>query len=582
MPKKGDDKLIYYDNKEFNTDIEYEFYILHKYLAKHYGEKSAIELLKVNKNDLDSLAVALGEKDIAFFNLYFMSDTFVVKDSNTARTLSAEHYNLWSTADDIFINDKYDKCCIIEPRGLAKTTTFNMANSVWLHCYKKSKFTLIGAKTDNDAAQFLDSIKRIFSENKKIIDNFGLLIDKKNYTVNANEVEFTNDTYIRTVGSGTSVRGANWGGIRPTVVICDDYQSEQDILTDSARDKKYDKFLKEVEQVGDKAVYRRGKKIKQATKIIAIGTVLHIDCLMSRLSRNNDYYTILRQAIILKDGQTVEDIFESELWQQCHDIYFDEKLNKDLRKSAAKQFYEEHKDEMQFDVLWSEKWDCFNDLAVPYWENRKAFFSELMNDATSIGEKWFKSVRTQTTEEIETHKFTKTMLSIDPASTTNKKSDSVNMFVGSKATNDFTYIRDIVHKKLSFSRYCETAVEVLERNLDVTHINIEKNTFQGADVIRIKELIAESPILRNKKYEWINEMQKKNKDEKISTIVDAVNNGQIIIVSDKEDSKKAIDEILDFQGQLYSPHDDAPDNLAELENKLKTIKTMASFNIIYR
>ena len=139
-------KLIYYDNLEFNTESEYEVYLLNKYLSKHYNSEASETLLKANCSDLDGLAIALGEKDIAFFCLYFMSDTFVVKDSNTSRNLSAEHYNLWSTADDIFINDKHDKCCIIEPRGLAKTTTFNMANSVWLHCYKKSKFTLIGAK----------------------------------------------------------------------------------------------------------------------------------------------------------------------------------------------------------------------------------------------------------------------------------------------------------------------------------------------------------------------------------------------------------------------------------------------------
>ena len=28
---------------------------------------------------------------------------------------------------------------------------------------------------------------------------------------------------------------------------------------------------------------------------------------------------------------------------------------------------------------------------------------------------------------------------------------------------------------MSFDQYCNKAVEVLERNLDVTHINIEKN-----------------------------------------------------------------------------------------------------------
>ncbi|AIY80815.1 putative 6-phospho-beta-glucosidase BglA [Clostridium botulinum 202F] len=584
--------MIYFDNLKFDTELKYEVYLLNKYLTKHYNSKTSKALLEANNNNLDELARALGEIDIEFFCLYFMSDTFVVKDSNVARQLSKGHYELWDIANDIFIKDKHDKAAIIEPRGFAKTTIFDMAVSVWLHCYKKSLFTLLGAKTDTDATQFLDSIKKVFNENKKIIKCFDKLINAKKFTVNANEVEFTNGTYIKTVGSGTSVRGANWGGIRPTVFIGDDFQDEKNILTDTARDKQYSKWTKEIEEVGDKAVFRNGKKIKSATKVIAIGTVLHIDCLMSRLSRNNDYYTILRRAIILESGQTVEDIFEygetvenefkPGLWLQCHDIYFDEKLNKDERKSKAKQFYEDHKEEMQFPVWWPEKWDCFNDLAVKYWENRVAFMSELMNDASSIGEKWFKSVRTQTKEEIEQHDFTKTMLSVDPASTTNKKSDSTNIMVGSKATNDFTYIRDIVHRKMTFNQYCEKVVEVLERNLDATHINVEKNTYQGADVIKIKELIAASEILKGKKYEWINEMQKKNKDEKISTIVDAVNNGQIIIVSDCEDSKVAIEEIEEFQGQLYSVHDDAPDNLAELENKLKIIEKPAVVQIFDR
>ncbi|NFE85864.1 terminase [Clostridium botulinum] len=584
--------MIYFDNLKFDTELKYEVYLLNKYLTKHYGSKTSKALLEANNSDLDELARALGEIDIEFFCLYFMSDTFVVKDSNVARQLSKGHYELWDIANDIFIKDKHDKAAIIEPRGFAKTTIFDMAVSVWLHCYKKSLFTLLGAKTDTDATQFLDSIKKVFNENKKIIKCFGKLINAKKFTVNANEVEFTNGTYIKTVGSGTSVRGANWGGIRPTVFIGDDFQDEKNILTDAARDKQYSKWTKEIEEVGDKAVFRNGKKIKSATKVIAIGTVLHIDCLMSRLSRNNDYYTILRRAIILEPGQTVEDIFEygetvenefkPGLWLQCHDIYFDEKLNKDERKSKAKQFYEDHKEEMQFPVWWPEKWDCFNDLAVKYWENRVAFMSELMNDASSIGEKWFKSVATQTKEEIENHDFVKTMLSIDPASTTNKKSDFVAMAIGSKATNDFTYIRDLILKKMEYEQYCKKAVEVLERNLDVTHINIEKNTYQGADVIRIKELILNSEILKGKKYEWINEMQKKNKDEKISTVVDPMKNGQIIICSDCEDSKAAIEQIKDFQGQLYTLHDDMIDCISELENKIKTIEVVGKVTILDR
>lgn len=568
--------IIYYDNKEFN-DTKFKAYILNKYLTKHYNKDIASKTLKKNSKDLNAVAKSLGEKDIGFFCLYFISDTFIVKDSNEARELSPTHYDMWELANDTFIRDKHDKLNIICPRGFAKTTIFDLAVSVWLICYGKSKFTLIGAKKDDDAVQFVDSIKKVFKENELIINTFGELINNKKFKVNANEIEFTNGMYIRAVGSASSVRGANFKGVRPSVVIADDYQDEKDILTDDARTKKYNRWTKEIEQVGDKAVYRNGEKIKAATKIIAIGTVLHIDCLMSKLSRNKEYKTVLKRAIILKDDETVEDIFESDLWIQCKKIYFNDK--DEDSKETAREFYINNKEEMKFPTLWDEKWDCFNDLAIPYWENRISFMSELMNDASSIGEKWFKSVREEHKEFFDDINYSKTMLCVDPASTTNKKSDYTAMVVGSNNSNNFTYIRDIVMQKLEFNSYCKKVVELLKTHEDIVNIYVEKNTYQGADIIKIKELIAQNTELKNRRFMWINEMQKKNKDEKISTIIDPVNNGQVIFNKDCEDSKEAIQQLLDFQGQSYSVHDDFPDIVAECVNRLKEIKDIGKLKI---
>jgi phage terminase large subunit-like protein len=569
-------RIIYYDNKKFN-DIEFKIYILNKYLIKHYNKEIALKTLNKNKKDLNIVAKSLGQKDIGFFCLYFMSDIFVVKDSNEARQLSSTHYEMWELANDTFIKDKHDKLNIICPRGFAKTTIFDLAVSVWLICYRKSKFTLIGAKKDDDAVQFVDSIKKVFKENELIKNTFGELINNKKFKVNANEIEFTNGMYIRAVGSASSVRGANFKGVRPSVVIADDYQDEKDILTDEARSKKYNRWTKEIEQVGDKAVYRNGKMIKAATKIIAIGTVLHIDCLMSKLGRNKEYKTVLKRAIILNDNETVEDIFESDLWIQCKKLYFNDK--DEDSKETARDFYKKNKDKMKFPTLWDEKWDCFNDLAIPYWENRISFMSELMNDASSIGEKWFKSVREECIEYFNEIQYTKTMLSIDPASTTNKKSDYTAMVVGSNSSNNFTYIRDIVMQKLEFNSYCKKVVELLKTHEDIVNIYVEKNTYQGADIIKIKELILQNNELKNRRFIWINEMQKKNKDEKISTIIDPVNNGQVIFNRDCEDSKEAIQQLLDFQGQSYSVHDDFPDIVAECVNRLKEIKTQTILRV---
>ena len=267
--------ILYYDNKEF-TQIQYEVYVLKKYLTKHYDEKKAILLIKKYSKELDKLAKALGEKDIEFFNLYFLSEIFIPQDDNAARTLSESHFEMFGLLNDTFVKDLYDKINIVVSRGWAKTTTGDLSLTVWAKCYKKSIFTVVGAKTDNDAQQFISSISNVFKTNKKIINTFGLLVDdkRKDLKCNANEIELTNNTCIRAIGSGTSLRGINWKSVRPTMLVMDDFQSEVNILTDDARLKQYNKWTKEVEQCGDKAVFRNGKKIKSATKIVSIGRIV--------------------------------------------------------------------------------------------------------------------------------------------------------------------------------------------------------------------------------------------------------------------------------------------------------------------
>ncbi len=77
---------------------------------------------------------------------------------------------------------------------------------------------------------------------------------------------------------------------------------------------------------------------------------------------------------------------------------------------------------MRFSLLWAEFWDCL-DIALSYYENPSSFKQEVQGDVDSIGQKWFKGVRTETRKEIETHNFIKNMLLIDPASGGGKKND---------------------------------------------------------------------------------------------------------------------------------------------------------------
>lgn len=574
--------MIYFDDIEFTDDNKYSIYLIDKYLKKYFPKNQNNIKQKYLPNEV---AKVIGEKDITFFSLYFLRTTFVPSDDNSARELCEEHYKIWKVLSEAFVQDLYDKLNIVEPRGLAKSTICDKTLAIWLHCYKKSKFTLLGAKTADDAEQFLNSIKKEFLENELIKDVFGNLIDLKGkkpnskdyYKVNSGEIEFTNDTYIRAVGSTTSVRGANWGGVRPTVVIADDYQSEVDVITEDAREKKWNRWCKEVEEVGDTAVFRKGKKVKAATKFVSIGTVLHIDCLISKLSRNRDYHTIINRAVLLEDGQTIDDIFESDLWLECKKIYFDDKIEDP--QIQARKFYEKHIDEMKYPLLWEEKWDFFSDIAVKYWTNRKSFMSEKMNDASTLGVRWFKAIRTQAEEEIEDHTFLKTMLCVDPAGEQSRRSDFFAMAVGSLGENDFKYIRKMILAKMSYKQYCQTVIDLLKEYTDITHLYIEKNTYLGADVTTITEMIDKDYELKRRNIIILNEMSRKNKDERISTIIEEVNNGQLVFNNNNKDFTQ---QILDFQGTAYSPHDDAPDIIAELSRRLIEIEVKNIIRIMDR
>ena len=562
--------------------------LLFDYLVKEYmtqgatlieAQDEAEKIIYENQNNLfgpKGLAYQLGEINFEFFCIYFLQDTFVPKENNTARELSESHYKLWNTLSDMFIEDEFDKLTVIAPRGFAKTTVCDFALSMWLHCYKKSVYTLVCGRTEGDATEFIAQMRQNFEENTYIITAFGELLDSRNFTVNKLELELTNKTKIQAISSTSSMRGKKYNGHRPSCIIADDYQGKADIITQEARDKKYKTWEEDSKFAGDKAVYRNGKKIKQATKFIVLGTILHSDCFMSRLATKNEYHKICYRVCDFD----VDEYFNSGLWLEFKKIYFNHKLDDSV--SAAKEFYYQHEDDMQYNTIWPDKFECL-DTAIDYFENPVAFKQELQNDAKNIGEKWFKSVRTIPREQIEEETFTKTMLLVDPASTSKKASDYSAFLVGSTGENGFYYARLAelakINARTEFDKYINHMVELIRHYRDITHVYIEKNTFNGADANQLEKSLNADPQLRYRNIVIINELQKKNKDDKIGTIIAPINNGQIIFA---EEDNEFIDQILDFAGQQYSVHDDGPDITAEFKNRIDMIKVVNQITLFDR
>lgn len=554
---------------------EQNIFLIYKYLLEvGFDEDAADNLILENSSNLfgyHGLAWQLGKMSLEFFCMYFLQDTFLPKEENTAAPIADVHREIWQDIQESIIGDGVSKIGRILPRGVGKSAFGTFSASCWCHAYELKKYTLICSDIGSTAEKFIKDIKNTFLENKYIEKAFGKLLDDKDrrYICNSTQLEFTNKTFIEAISSSSPMRGRKYGNNRPDLIILDDYQSEDDVRTEEAREKKWKRFSDDVKFAVQKAVVRGGKTVKKGTTLIALGTLQHKECFYSRLLKQPTWKFKKERGVLIDD---IDTYFSTGLWLEFKNILFNFK-NQD-RLEDATEFYWNHENEMQYPLLWDEFWDCL-DQALLYYENPASFKQEVQGDINSIGEKWFKTVVSYPRAENDTHTFIKTMLLIDPASTAKGKSDYSAFLIGSQADNNLKYARKAelakINARTDFDKYIDHAIKLLKEYPDATHVYIEKNTFNGADANQLELKINKDDVLKYRNIEIINEAQKKNKDDKISTIIPYMNKGQIIFA---EEDKEFTDQILDFRGQKFSVHDDAPDVTAEFANRIENIQVL--------
>lgn len=108
---------------------------------------------------------------------------------------------------------------------------------------------------------------------------------------------------------------------------------------------------------------------------------------------------------------------------------------------------------------------------------------------------------------------------------------------------------------------------------------LKRNTFNGADANQLEKAIKANDVLKYRNSTIINEMQRRNKDDKISTIVPFVNRGEFVFAEEDEEFIKLF---MEFAGQKYSTHDDPNDVAAEFWLRVDEIKTVNKIKLLDR
>lgn len=293
--------------------------------------------------------------------------------------------------DDIWVNgvmkglDPYtEKKCInsqngshnamAAPRGHAKSTNFTFKGTIHSVLYEYKHYPIIISDSTEQAEGFLDDIKTELEDNYNIIQDFGELKGDKVWRTGV--ILTTTGIKVEALGSGKKIRGRRHRAWRPDLIVLDDIENDENVVTPDQRRKLSSWFYKAVSKCGD-----------TYTDIMYIGTILHYDSLLSNVLKNPGYKTKTYQAVI-------SDADNKKLWEEWEAIYTN-LFDADHEKNADA-FYLAHEEEMKkgTQVLWEEKWSYKDLMQMKVTEGTASFNSEMQNnpidpDNADFNEEWF-------------------------------------------------------------------------------------------------------------------------------------------------------------------------------------------------
>lgn len=345
------------------------------------------------------------------------------------------------------ISDKNNRRIgVIAPRGHAKSTTVDMTYPLWAGCFEQEEFIVIISDTYTQAAEFINALKDEFENNPKIKWLFG---NMKGDDWQDGEFVLSNGIKYAAKGSGMKIRGIRHRHTRPTLMIFDDIENDENIKSAEQRQKLYHWFTK----AAIPALARDGRAV-------VIGTILHFDSLVNKVMKQQDVFKSW-QTRVFYAITTEEDGTERALWPEHRSL---EKLRA-MRDDPGDQ-------------------DFIGSITFAQEYQHKPFSEE---DAI-IQPDWIKEC--EPSQVPDKHARLARVLTIDPAASERQTADFTAMIVADLYTDGNVYIRAIRNQRTSPSVTADTIRE-LDEIYKPQVIGIEK----GALGLVFRDLLEGLPVI---------------------------------------------------------------------------------------
>lgn len=270
--------------------------------------------------------------------------------------------HIWlADALDRMVHQRGSKLNVLAPRGHAKSTLVTLAYVLREALEGREPLVAVVSYTQAQANAHLENIKLELRANRALAADYPAAAGAQPHCWRAGRIRLGNDVVVEALGTGQSLRGRRHRHHRPTLIICDDLESDRQVRSAWQRENLRRWF--------DGALMKAGSS---STNFVNVGTALARQCLAAELTGRGGWHSQTFRAIEAWP-------LELDLWDAWEAIYCD--ASRSDRSEAAADFYHARAAQMDAgaELLWPERDTLYALMCMRAEQGRAAFDREMQN-----------------------------------------------------------------------------------------------------------------------------------------------------------------------------------------------------------
>ena len=191
---------------------------------------------------------------------------------------------------------------LVAPRGSAKSTWVSLAYPLWVALHRYEPYILIISDSQAQARLHLEAVKQELEDNPTLAEAYPAAVGRGS-PWGQDRIRLANGVVIEALGTGSKIRGRRNRAERPSLIVVDDPENDNHVTSAMQRERSWSWFNRAVVNAGT-----------TETNILVLGTALHRDCLVLRLTQTGGWQGQVFRAIENWPKRM-------DLWQEWQAIY---------------------------------------------------------------------------------------------------------------------------------------------------------------------------------------------------------------------------------------------------------------------